>query len=64
LGTSLFQETRFAGVWLITHYNANQEVLGKFIEITQLPSLLKSPREDLLTGLKKLEHQLHGESLS
>ena len=59
LGKSEITETRYPGVWLIAHYNANGEVLGKFIEITRIPGLLKSQREDIADGLQALEDELH-----
>ncbi|WP_456403663.1 hydrogenase expression/formation C-terminal domain-containing protein [Thiolapillus sp.] len=59
LGKSEFYETRFPGVWFSTHFNSNDEVLGKYIEITHIPGLLKSQREDIAAGLQALEDELH-----
>lgn len=58
LGPSKVIETSISGVWLITHYNMEEEVLGKFIEITKVPSLIATPDEDLTEGLTQLEGQL------
>ena len=58
LGTSTLQETAIAGVWLITHYNAEKEILSKFIEITRIPSLVASPIADIENGLQQLKTQL------
>lgn len=58
LGPSTMQETAFAGVWLITHYNENDEIMGKFIEITFTPTLLGSQRQDVAAGLQRLTEQL------
>lgn len=58
LGASTMQETAIAGVWLITHYNAEQEILSKFIEITRIPSLAVSPTADIENGLQQLNKQL------
>ncbi|WP_457664722.1 hydrogenase expression/formation C-terminal domain-containing protein [Thiolapillus sp.] len=59
LGKSKIMETRYPGAWMITHYNTNNEILGKFIEITRIPGLLKSQREDIADGLQALEDELH-----
>jgi len=58
LGPSEIKETTFAGVWLVTHYNNEHEVLGKFIEITRVPGILKSQSEDIQGGLAQLEDML------
>lgn len=58
LGVSEVVETRISGVWRITHYNTEREVLGKFIEITTIPSLLTSQTEDMAAGLERLTAKL------
>jgi hydrogenase-1 operon protein HyaF len=58
LGPSEIHETRFAGVWLVTHYNEENSIIGRFIEITELPDILKSQREDVACALTDLEEQL------
>lgn len=60
MGPSKIIETSISGVWLITHYNLEDEVLGKFIEITKVPSLLATQEGDLTDGLSKLNEQLSG----
>ena len=62
LGLSEIYETRFEGVWLVTHYNTENEIIGRYIEITDMPELLKSQQEDVFVSLKKLEIQLEAES--
>jgi len=59
LGPSEIYETRFAGVWLITHYNEENSVIGRFIEITSFPDILKSPQEDISLSLDQLEQELN-----
>ena len=54
MGTSTINETLFAGVWLVTHRNTEDEILGKFIEITRYPLLLESQTEDMRSALKAL----------
>lgn len=58
LGPSEILETRFAGVWLITHYNEDNSIIGRFIEITTLPEILKSQQEDMEASLGQLETAL------
>ena len=58
LGPSEIYETRFAGVWLITHYNEENNIIGRFIEITKIPEILQSQNEDITTALSQLENEL------
>jgi hydrogenase-1 operon protein HyaF len=58
LGPTLVQETAYPGVWLITHRNAEESVIGRFIEVTCLPELLKSQQADIQSGIDKLEGEL------
>ena len=64
LGESRLTETRYSGVWLVTHYNSNGEVMGKYIEITRIPSLLRCQDEEMSAALAALETRLNttGES--
>jgi hydrogenase-1 operon protein HyaF len=64
LGPSEIYETRFAGVWLTTHFNEESSVIGRFIEITRFPDILKSQHEDMTISLDQLEQELEHESLS
>lgn len=58
LGPTLVQETAYPGVWLITHRNAEESVIGRFIEVTDMPELLKSQRADIESGINRLESEL------
>jgi hydrogenase-1 operon protein HyaF len=58
LGPSEIYETRFAGVWLISHYNEENSIIGRFIEITTFPEILKSQHEDMEISLGQLETAL------
>jgi hydrogenase-1 operon protein HyaF len=58
LGPSEIMETRFPGVWLVTHYNSENEVIGKFIEVCDMPQILKAQTEDIREGLAQLTAQL------
>ena len=58
LGLSDIIETRYPGVWLITHYNENDNIIGRFIEVCEVPGILKSQAEDSRAGLERLENDL------
>ena len=59
LGPSEIYETRYAGVWLITHYNESEVIVSRFIEITRLPDILQSQLEDMSNGLTELSQELN-----
>jgi len=58
LGPSVVQETSYPGVWLVTHRNTEQVVVGRFIEVTHMPELLKSQQADIEHAISRLEHEL------
>jgi hydrogenase-1 operon protein HyaF len=58
LGSSDFVETRYPGVWVVEHFNSNDEVIGKFIEVCEVPDLLRSQQDDIREGLEQLQTQL------
>lgn len=59
LGPSEIYETRYAGVWLITHYNESEAIVSRFIEITRLPDILHSQHEDMTSALTVLTQELN-----
>jgi HupH hydrogenase expression protein, C-terminal conserved region len=59
LGPSELVETRFPGVWLVTHCNNDGEVIGKFVEICVIPSLVTAQTADIRAGLVELNAQLN-----
>jgi hydrogenase-1 operon protein HyaF len=58
LGESHIRETECAGVWVIEHFDAEDRRVGFFIEITTVPSIIKSQVEDMEESLTRLEDQL------
>ena len=58
LGPSEIYETRFAGVWLITHFNEENNIIGRFIEVTVFPDILKSQHDDMTFSLAQMENEL------
>lgn len=58
LGPTLIQETSYPGVWLITHKNADDVVVARFIEVTYIPEMLRSQQADIDAGIDRLEDEL------
>jgi len=58
LGPTVIQETSYAGVWLVTHRNTEQEVVARFIEVTRMPELLMAQEADIERGISRLESEL------
>lgn len=62
-GNSLVTETRFPGVWLISHYNSDDKLVGRFIEVCEMPAILKSQTADAHAGLEYLSNLLGEDNL-
>ena len=58
LGPSEIIETQYAGVWIVTHYNDENEILSRFIEITTMPDILRSQTEDVIEASNRLTTRL------
>lgn len=58
LGPSEIVETRFPGVWMSTHHNQDGEIIGRYIEICLVPSLVRSQEADIRQGLQALDTRL------
>jgi hydrogenase-1 operon protein HyaF len=58
LGPSEILETRFPGVWLVTHRNNDNEIIGRFIEICLVPRLVLAQDADIHAGLEELNARL------
>ncbi len=54
LGLSEVIETQYAGVWTVTHYNDEQEIISRFIEVTTMPEILCSQTEDIMAAYSRL----------
>ena len=63
LGLSEVSETRFAGVWIVTHYNDEQHIISRFIEVTTIPDILCSQTEDVIEAYSRLTLNLEDDSL-
>lgn len=59
IGPSEIIETRYPGVWWVTHYNVEGDIVADIIEIAWLPEIIKSQPEDVYEGLARLIAQLN-----
>ena len=50
LGKSYIRETAYPGVWWLEHRNTQDEVVGRYIEITRSPEILMSQDADIGAG--------------
>ena len=58
MGESTVTETRFPGVWRVDHFDEKGDITSRFIEVTDIPELLKSQPEDIETGREALAERL------
>jgi hydrogenase-1 operon protein HyaF len=58
LGESHVRETAIPGVWRVDHLDPSGAVQSRFIEITMMPDILKTQRDDAMRGLSALEERL------
>ena len=54
LGLSEIIETQYAGVWIITHFNDENNIISRFIEVTTIPEILCSQTEDIMSAYSSL----------
>lgn len=58
LGPSEIIETQYSAVWLITHYNDENDIISRHIEITFMPEILLSQKEDVNLSYKNMTEML------
>ena len=58
IGDSELYETHYPGVWWVTHYNVEGDVIADLLEIAAVPAILHSQLEDVRDGLERLQHTL------
>ena len=59
LGPSTLTETRYPGVWWVEHRNSDDTVMGLYIEIAHVPSIVFPATEDIEEGLNDLAENLN-----
>lgn len=58
LGESRIMETRFSGVWWVTHMNAAGEKVGDFLEIALVPELVAATSLEIAAAAESLSQML------
>ena len=58
IGTSDVHETRYPGVWRVTHRNEAGEAVADLLEVCEAPEILRAPAEDVADGLIRLREAL------
>ncbi len=58
IGPSEIIETHYPGVWWVTHYNVEGDIVADMLEIATVPEIIKSQPEDLRAGLARLRTRL------
>jgi hydrogenase-1 operon protein HyaF len=61
IGPSEIIETRYPGLWWVTHYNVEGDIVADLLEITAIPDIFKSQPDDISAGLVLLRAQLNDE---
>lgn len=65
LGETRIRETGYPGVWVVEYLSpSGDNELTAHIEITQIPSLLRTPAADLPDSLTRLRRRLGGDDSS
>ena len=59
IGASEIIETHYPGVWWVTHYNVEGDIVADMIEIARIPEIIMSQPEDVNEGLARLKSQLN-----
>ena len=55
MGPTEIYETAIPGIWWITHYNNDDENIAEYIEITELPELLKTDPQEIQQAGSRLQ---------
>lgn len=58
IGPSEIIETRYPGVWWVTHYNVEGDIVADILEVAAVPEILGSQPGDVIDGLARLKAQL------
>jgi len=61
IGPSEIIETGYPGVWWVTHFNVEGDIVADMIEVTHIPEILKSQPDDIIAGLAILRARLNDE---
>lgn len=59
IGASEIIETRYPGVWWVTHHNVEGDIVADMIEIARIPEIISSQPDDIRAGLELLRARLN-----
>ena len=59
IGASEIIETRYPGVWWVTHFNVEGDIVADMLEIASIPEIIKSQPADVRAGLAGLQDKLN-----
>lgn len=57
IGHSLIYETSYTGIWWITHYGDDENIVSELIEITRIPEIVISHPDDIATASQRMAEQ-------
>lgn len=60
-GETEIWETALSGVWWIRHKGANGKTIAEQINVTDVPEILKTHKDDAKAALKRLQSAFHNE---
>jgi hydrogenase-1 operon protein HyaF len=58
IGPTEVRETRYPGVWWITHYNTEGDIVADMLEVCHVPEVLKSHPDDVRDAVPRLRQML------
>jgi hydrogenase-1 operon protein HyaF len=58
VGLTTVDESRFAGVWVVTHHDAAGEIIGRLIEVTYVPEIIRSQVAEMRESRERLALQV------
>jgi len=57
-GPSSVNESRFAGVWVVTHHDPSGEIIGRLIEIAFVPDIMRSQLVEMRESRERIAREL------
>jgi len=57
-GDSSLQECAYPGVWWVRHHNESGDLVSELIEVCPIPMIVPAHRDDIKSGLERLEIRL------
>ena len=57
-GLTTVNESRFAGVWIVTHHDLAGDIVGRLIETTFVPEILRSQLPEMRDGRERLTREI------